>query len=337
MHAPHKPRAARGRRGVTLVEVLVAIFVMAIGLLTLLALFPLGVLTMAQAIQDDRTSNAAANAAAIAIAQDIRHDPSVMALFSNPAPNAFVTPTPDQPSLPVYVDPLGTSSYLAPYSQWVGGGAGNINGQTFGIPRSPVSFVTSSQLGLQWFSLLDDIVFDTTGTTPGYGYPYSVLGQATLPTTFERNNDFTWAYLMRRPLSGDPTVVETTVVVYYKRSLALNSSLEGGEAAFSAVFNPDTNVISVSWTAGSAPNLRVGNWVLDATPIPAAAGSPQPYSQMHSAFYRVVGITETSDTSMDLEVQSPLAGFTAGTTTNGTIVVMDDVAEVFDKRTGWHP
>lgn len=40
--------------GVTLVEVLAALFVMGIGLLTLLTLFPLGALTMAQAIKDSR-------------------------------------------------------------------------------------------------------------------------------------------------------------------------------------------------------------------------------------------------------------------------------------------
>ena len=53
------------RSAATLVEVLVAIFVTAIGLLALLALFPLGALTMAQAIKDDRTAHAAGNAAAV--------------------------------------------------------------------------------------------------------------------------------------------------------------------------------------------------------------------------------------------------------------------------------
>jgi hypothetical protein len=48
--------------GVTLVEVLAAIFVMAIGLLSLLALFPLGALSMAQAIKDDRAATIAARA-----------------------------------------------------------------------------------------------------------------------------------------------------------------------------------------------------------------------------------------------------------------------------------
>jgi hypothetical protein len=48
--------------GVTLVEVLVAIFVTGVGLLSLLALFPLGALEMARAIKSDRTAAVAAHA-----------------------------------------------------------------------------------------------------------------------------------------------------------------------------------------------------------------------------------------------------------------------------------
>jgi prepilin-type N-terminal cleavage/methylation domain-containing protein len=51
-----------GQAGVTLVEVLVAIFVMGVGLLALLTLFPLGALELAQAIEDDRTAAVAAEA-----------------------------------------------------------------------------------------------------------------------------------------------------------------------------------------------------------------------------------------------------------------------------------
>jgi type II secretory pathway pseudopilin PulG len=54
------------RSATTLVEVLVAIFIMGIGLLAILALFPLGALQMAQALKDDRAAQAAANATALA-------------------------------------------------------------------------------------------------------------------------------------------------------------------------------------------------------------------------------------------------------------------------------
>jgi type II secretory pathway pseudopilin PulG len=52
------------RSGVTLTEVLIAIFIVALGLMSLLSLFPLGMLQMAQANKDERASQAAANAEA---------------------------------------------------------------------------------------------------------------------------------------------------------------------------------------------------------------------------------------------------------------------------------
>jgi Tfp pilus assembly protein PilV len=54
------------RRAVTLVEVLIAIFLMGIGLMAILSLFPLGSVQMAQAIQDQRAAEAATTAAAFA-------------------------------------------------------------------------------------------------------------------------------------------------------------------------------------------------------------------------------------------------------------------------------
>jgi Tfp pilus assembly protein PilV len=56
----------RGKQaGITLLEVLVAIFITGIGLLALLQLFPLGALDMAEAIKDDRTAAVAARAVAL--------------------------------------------------------------------------------------------------------------------------------------------------------------------------------------------------------------------------------------------------------------------------------
>src|SRR5262245_60161232 len=52
--------------GATLMEVLIAIFITSIGLLGMLALFPLGVLNMARALQEERAAEACANAIAAA-------------------------------------------------------------------------------------------------------------------------------------------------------------------------------------------------------------------------------------------------------------------------------
>jgi prepilin-type N-terminal cleavage/methylation domain-containing protein len=59
------PARSQRRAGVTLIEVLVAIFIMGIGLLALLNLFPLGAIEMSQAIQDDRTGAFADRAIAL--------------------------------------------------------------------------------------------------------------------------------------------------------------------------------------------------------------------------------------------------------------------------------
>src|SRR4051812_36179237 len=59
-----KMRAMNRRPAVTLVEVLIAIFVMALGLMSILALFPVAAVQMSQALKDQRSAECAANAAA---------------------------------------------------------------------------------------------------------------------------------------------------------------------------------------------------------------------------------------------------------------------------------
>src|SRR5437879_6957238 len=81
----------RMRTGATLTEVLVAIFVMAIGLLALLTLFPLGALSMAQAIKDNRTAHSGRNAFAIAEALNIHNDPLVLNNGLAPGPGISTT------------------------------------------------------------------------------------------------------------------------------------------------------------------------------------------------------------------------------------------------------
>lgn len=66
-HVKHLARAATLQRsGTTLTEVLIAVFVVGIGLLSILTLFPLGALSMAQAIKDDRCAQANKDGAALA-------------------------------------------------------------------------------------------------------------------------------------------------------------------------------------------------------------------------------------------------------------------------------
>jgi hypothetical protein len=134
------------RAGLSLVEVLVALFIMALGMIALLTLFPLGALQMGQALKDDRCSQAV-NAAdnymrtywkQYVLEQPNSPDPFTTA-FWNPRNNPYyvagpgygqnstVIPTipggqmpnllsnnavtagilPQEPSYPVFIDPRG--------------------------------------------------------------------------------------------------------------------------------------------------------------------------------------------------------------------------------------
>ena len=66
------------RPGITLLEVLIAIFVMGIGMLALLTLFPLGALSMAQALRDDRLAHGGRNAAALAWTHQVWNEPALV-------------------------------------------------------------------------------------------------------------------------------------------------------------------------------------------------------------------------------------------------------------------
>jgi prepilin-type N-terminal cleavage/methylation domain-containing protein len=323
------------RSGVTLVEVLVAIFVLGLGLLAILALFPLAALNMSQAIKDDRTGNAAANADSIGVAWGIRTDPGVQNAMLMPPGNGNA-PLPNLslsqgPSYPVYVDPIGwvllghapqapppyPLDYMPKPPGWTGSGMPRttlrfVNDPTFGDANFPAD--RNAQI-MRWFTLLDDQVSWGDNGVPN-------------PVNFEQR--YSWAYLVRAPVaaSGNVTiapapVIDVTVVVYSGRQQALNSAgMPMGENPYQANFTAGSTIVQVSWTPGvqDKPPLRKGGWILDATM------EPDP----HGFFYRVVGVTDTGPSSMDVEVQTNVTA----SANPGVLLVLENVVEVFDKGLG---
>lgn len=352
------------RDGATLIEVLVAIFVMAIGLLALLTLFPIGVLTMAQAIQDERAAQSAVNATALAQLFDLRQDSNITAAFLKPPVGSFVNANNDEPSHPVYVDPIGYRSSLPPFSDSVGGQFAPAwmplpNPPPYLVPRRAVNYATNNQTVKRWFTLQDDIVFNQVGTP-------SLIN--TSPLTFERDTRYSWAYLLRRPRQGDVGVVDMKVVVYNQRPLTLNNMLQGNEPVYQADFMPLDSTgmrkpasIILKWptTGVVTPPVSVGSWILDATPVPNNGTAPISYRPGHATFYRVVGVTELGIiggvNQMEIEVQTPVRDFPLPPVPplipatlpppnqtqehparyQGVVVVMQGVVEVFDVGTGW--
>jgi type II secretory pathway pseudopilin PulG len=310
------------RPAVTLIEVLVAIFIMGIGMLALLVLFPLGALNMAQAIKDDRCAQAAAQAVALANARGLRADNNVYGTRNaDGSPNLLGL----RDGYPVYIDPLGVKVAGMTASPWnvVGGSA---------IPRRSATYLGNALLARQWCSLLDDLTFD----------PESGLAALPNGSNVSREGRYTWAY-MARPLLGSPSatsevrsLADLDVVVYSGRNL----DVKGGETAYQATLGSSATSITLNYGVGyggsEKPALRRGNWILDASP--STGVETNVFGAAHSFFYRVVSVEDTSTTAVQLELQTPLLAATSQVgPTISKVVVLDNVAEVFSKRTGWLP
>jgi hypothetical protein len=336
------------RKGVTLIEALMAIFVTAIGLLSLLVLFPVGAFRMAQAITDDRSAHAATNAFAIAEATNLQNDPLITVGDQLPATlinigNAFTGPqyvpaapqkVPDLttlagydgPSYPVYVDPNGYFANQAPLGQVTPG---------IGIPRRSVTYANTAGLARYWFALPDDLSYSNDGPYAGLAADLN-SAPALQPT---RDGTYTASFMLRRPRFQVSSVVEKTVVVYKNRGSI------GGENVYSNIkFDPSTSEVLVTWAAGTQedPPIRKGSWILDATvlgPTPPKGVAPYNYPEPHGYFYRVVNVTDAGAGNMIIELQSPPKQSTVDANNNGygVLIVMENVVEVFEKGPGWKP
>lgn len=301
----------RRRPGVTLIEVLVAIFITGIGMLALLALFPLGAVSMAQALRDDRTSSAAAIAENVALAFDIRHDPLVAAKFSG---------TSQGPSNPVYADPWGV----------LGGGIDMQGSTGMIIPRVTLSFLSTVQGGpFRWSTLQDDITFSPNG----------FADESTGPKLLQRAGWYTWAYMLQRPDATSDAVVNLSVVVYQKRPI----NLAPNEYPYSVSYPLDasglssgvvgTNAITLTWNPSPPlsqpqPAIRRNSWLLDMSDLTNAGTHT---SIAHGDFYRVINVTEMGGNQVRVELEQTLKNNT------DSMTVMQDVVDVFVKGPGWQP
>src|SRR5262249_53709119 len=150
------------RSGVTLLEVLVSIFVMGIGLLSLLALFPIGVLTMRQAIQDDRAASAGASATNIAkmVISPSKYDLWFNQADADPNKAGMLPPAvPDGPKYSFVLDFLGHRSFSGLNVDWVGGYSGLVRRLEYPNPNPKNN---PKETPLYWQISPDDIAFEKT-------------------------------------------------------------------------------------------------------------------------------------------------------------------------------
>lgn len=327
------------RPATTLVEVLVAIFVMAIGCLAILAMFPLGAINMSRSIKDDRCAHSAANAKTIAISRHIAFDTQLESVannlffFTNPTGTPGTAPFQDAPldgpSYPVLVDPIGWTSYAGLGQQWLAG----LNGNNALLCRRPLSFAMSSPTTQLWCMLLDDINFGTNGLP------------ATPSGSVERAGKYTWAWLLRRPRNGVKAACDVTILVYEQRPLTTAPGFQLAPREFvfaNSQWNAARpNVATFFVPNGSpVPPIKEGGWILDATPtVTTVNKTPLLTSNSHAKFYRVVNIGELTPAAggntIDVEVAIPIQNSADFTAVAPTFVVLDGLIEVFECGDLW--
>lgn len=316
------------RRGITLTEVLVAIFIMAIGMLALLTLFPVGLLSFGQAIKDDRATQGAHQADAFMrwywkdkiLSQPNPAEPFFVAL-SNPG-----TPLPPIPandtlaSYPVLVDPIGVSMRTSPNTDWVGdGGQGTGTDQT-NIPRRTLSMITNvpqatqPALALRACSLMDTIGYQANGEP--------------LPGSDMRAIQYNWTWLLQRKNNSDQFTVEMTILVFDKRVAGFLPS------ASEKTFTPSTADQKVlTFPQSAAPNVQKGGWLLDVSST-TTGNNP---GVRNANFYRVVSVTpDTTNGTASVELQTPLKDHSGNTNgfaiTDWRFAVVDGLYEVFEMQ-----
>jgi hypothetical protein len=300
---------------VTLLEVLVSIFIMGIGLLALLTLFPLGATTMAQAMKDARTGETGMNARSVCFSQNVAHDPNVLPLFytgggAAGGPTDLRTLTWNGPSYPVYVDPIGVwyitglSASLAP--------SPTVPQPYSYLPRTFSSLANTNVSALRWYSLPDDYQFSTTGS-------------ASVPV--ERESRYTYAFLMRLPNINTPAIVDVSAVVYAGRNL----QVPGGETTYAA--NPllaGPRTVVLPYSAGAKPNIKRGSWILDVSYYWGTAYATQ-YGPVGGTFYQVVDMTDVAGPALEIELLTSLPSLPPMT----NVMVLDGVTQVYPIGTGW--
>lgn len=338
-------RQCHRRAGFSLVEVLVALFIVSAGLIALLSLFPLGAVQMGHAMRADRSAQCAMFADG-KIRQDFvlneyALDRWNVLYYTSGMTTSGTHPTvPDGvPSYPVLLDPIGVSSYSAPRVGWV---AGQVNGVSRTYARSErrtgwtgASVIEVNLWGLQeslrYCTLADDMEFAPDGTPADRdGAAVAASGQPIF-----RHGRYTWAALLQRSgAAGSGTGLK--VLVFDRRPAGVDSL--DAERTFAVAVNVGDTIIDLPAAIDTVP-LRVGGWLMDGTVI-----DPTPANQFtnpnagtgirNGNCYRVRSIADVGGTVTRVELETPIARPTGSPNTTAyaaRFYVFADLIDVYDR------
>lgn len=353
------------KRGISLLEVLFAIFILSVGLLGLFSLVPVGSYQVSQATIADR-AGACGQAAQSEFKIRGMGDADLWCRRDGTQPTAYTT---------FFLDPLSvTSNNSSLYDAFPYGGPVAFprmerltlrrqltKGNPYvSPPILPTYAILSQPVCASIFSWADDLVLHAADD--GTSRP-TVLTDATgntLPTSRQSGGDFTWAAMVSLPArhpsdtsAQQTNVVRVSIVVFHKRDLVYDatSSVMGERIGYCDILGGGGDVSlrdTVSTTKATAEeNLKVRphHWVLLAgqqkVTFPQGVTTIGVYK-----WYRVVTTSAITGSASSWTVDVTLAGpdleparFVDSDSDNTTApggatlyaIICDDVVGVFEK------
>lgn len=302
------------RPGMTMPEVLVAIFVVAIGLVSVMAMFPFGAKQMSDALISDRSASHALSTDGLVrsywrekvVENNGNGEPFWDALDNPGGGLAAASPMSSAASYPVFLDPMGVFRTSSSSAAWVGDAATPTL-----VPRRSMRLVTESSAparqALRLWSQADGFSWDDD-SQPKPGVDMRELRYNSLA-------------VIQRPTNRDRYGATLKIVVFINRRHQFYPT--GSEVAYGVTFVPGSTQLTLPATA----DVRKGSWIMDGTVNPPAAPSIR-----HANFYRVVSAVENTPGTYDVELHTAIKRIDGQTSAyGGTAVVLAGVAEVFER------
>jgi len=292
------------RAGLSLMEALVALFIMAIGMISLLTLFPLGAIQMGRALRDDRCAQCAWQADGVVRTWwqvEVVDKPGTETAPYFASLDGGVAQTATTPGMVVAIDPIGMNSGRS--TQPLGGSS---------IVRKTSSLVTSLKDSIRLCSLTDDVFFNEQATPDKASVASGLV---------VRQGRYNWMALIQRPVNANRTSANLKILVFDGR--AVGTAPANGEVLLTGTTTPSISaaalgstqvVINMSLTNASFPPIGKGGWILD------------PGTGNRMDFYRVQSLTDNAaGTACTLELDTPLKNAVT------QVVILRGLAEVFDR------
>ncbi len=250
------------RPGVTLLEVLLAIFILAIGMVSILACFPIASLNMVRAVRDQRSAQVTVNANTLLhqwwkeswytpdgliMPEEIvsGQEPTIELLDTEhlSGNNFNILRVDSGPSHPVMIDPLGIASYGPTVGGFIERAHLNKGYPTFGANR---------RNQLRMTTLPDDMSFDRSANAA------NSAGQ------FDRGYRYSCAWVLQREHNSNPYDVRKFTLTFDNRPI----DLPDGDQVYikNPTFNQlrlnDPNSLTIISNTNALPRTRKAGWVM---------------------------------------------------------------------------